>query len=65
MLHRSNASHESLLLSMEIFLGLQVAKDKGTEEEARSAKRLVGLGSQQPGNRRKRGRKPQNSPRNG
>ena len=40
-LSNSNKKHGSFLISLEYFLGLQVAKDKEKEEEARSAKKLA------------------------
>ena len=38
-----NESHESFHISLEYFLGLQVAKVKEKEEKARSEKSLAGL----------------------
>ena len=43
----SNVSHETHLISLEYFLGLQVAKDNEREVEARSAKKLTGLVSEE------------------
>ena len=39
----SNKNHGSFLISLEYFLGLQVAKDKDKDVEARRAKRLASL----------------------
>ena len=42
-LRASNEKHRSYLISLEYFLGLQVAKDKEKEEAARRARKLASL----------------------